>query len=226
MIDVTRRAKPPASLAADKRYDGADVVEALHQDFLGKCYLCETPIQPGTFTIDHRKPKGEGQFPELRCAWPNLFPTCNTHRCNERRTKLYPAGGLLDPGGGHRLEARIHQRLERPSGVLASGEARFVFGAVSQDDKAAANTAEELRRLHAGEGSSPPAQRTANALRGAILAHVRLVAEKLRGLEGAQGSERVERSRELRMLLSRKAPYTTLVRSCFDHRPEAQALFD
>ncbi len=183
MIDVTRREAAPASLAANDRYDGADVVEALHADFLGKCYLCETKVEPGTFTINHRKPQGPGQFPELRCAWTNLFPTCNTHNCNGRRQRLYPDGGLLDPGGGHRVEERIAQRLEHPSAVLASADTRFVFEAIREDDTAAANTAEELARIHAGTGSSPPAQRTAGALRGTILAHVKLIAQKLRELQ-------------------------------------------
>lgn len=226
MIDIERRAEAPASLAAKKRYDGADVVEALHEDFLGKCYLCETAIKPGTFTIDHRKPKGEGQFPELRGVWANLFPTCNTHRCNERRPKRYPEGGLLDPGGGHRLEERIAQRLEHPSGVLASAETRFVFEATNQADAPAVNTAEELQRLHAGEGAYPPAQRTAKALRWAILEQVSLIAGKLRELSHAEGAEREARTRELRTLFARRAPYMTLVRSCFVHLPTARALFD
>jgi hypothetical protein len=226
VIDVARRAAAPASLAANDRYDGEDVVAALYADFLGKCYLCETKVQPGTFTIDHRKPQGERQFPALRCAWTNLFPTCNTHRCNERRRKLYPDEGLLDPGSGHRVEERVAQRLERPSAVLASARARFVFEAVQKDDAAAVNTAEELARIHDGTGASPPAQRTAGALRGAILLHVELIARKLVELHGAEGDQREARTRELAALFSRRAPYTMLVRSCFAGSPVARALFD
>ena len=226
MIEVTRRDAAPASLAESERYDGEDVVEALYADFLGKCYLCETKVQPGTFTIDHRKPQGAGQFPELRRAWTNLFPTCNTHNCNGRRRKLYPAGGLLDPGGGHRVEERLAQRLEQPSAVLASAGTRFVFEAVQEGDAAAVNTAEELRRIHEGGDSYPRAQRTAGALRGAILAHVELIARKLVELQGAEGAAREARARELRALFSRRAPYTMLVRSCFAGSAVAQALFE
>ena len=226
MIDATRRTAAPESLAANDHYDGHDVVEALYVDFLGKCYLCETKVLLGTFGIDHRRPQGARQFPELRCAWTNLFPTCNTHRCNERRRKLYPEGGLLDPGGGHRVEERIAQRLERPSAVLASTEARFVFEAVRGDDTPAVNTADELGRIHDGTGASPPAQRTAGALRGAILAHVNLIAQKLAELEGQQLAERDARTRELRALFSRRAPYTMLVRSCFAGSLVARTLFD
>jgi len=226
MIDVTRAAEAPASLAANDRYDGEDVITTLHRDFLGKCYLCETSIQLGTFTIDHRKPQGERQFPELRCAWTNLFPTCNTHRCNERRKKRYPPGGLLDPGDG--VEARLHQRLERPSAVLASAAASLSFAAAQAGDVAAENTAAELDRIHNGTDASGPARRTASALRGAILLHVELIAQKLRDLqtEAADASDRALRIAELRVLFSRRAPYTMLVRSCLAGLPAARELFD
>lgn len=59
MIDIQRRAKPPTSLAKKKKYDGPDVLLALREDFLEKCYLCETPITKGTFTVDHRIPQGD-----------------------------------------------------------------------------------------------------------------------------------------------------------------------
>src|SRR5690606_24339379 len=75
MIDVERPAEAPASLAGGT-YSGTDVLEALHSTFQGKCYLCESPIELGTFQVDHRKPKGDERFDDLVCAWPNLFPTC------------------------------------------------------------------------------------------------------------------------------------------------------
>lgn len=231
MIDVTRSAEAPPSLAAGVRYDGADVVERLHADFLGKCYLCETPIEPGTFTIDHRRPKGEDQFRHLQCSWTNLFPACNTHRCNERRRKKYPPEGLLDPAAGDRVEQRVIQRITSPSAVLAAAVAQFSFEPSSRADAPAVSTAEELDRIHNGKGSSPPAERTARALRATILRHAQMVAEKLERLKAMEQSgdepAKVDASRaELRKLLSRRAPYTMLIRSCFAGQPAAQALFD
>lgn len=44
MIDVERSALAPASLARGTSCTEQDVREALHRDFLGKCYLCERKL--------------------------------------------------------------------------------------------------------------------------------------------------------------------------------------
>jgi uncharacterized protein (TIGR02646 family) len=222
VIDVTRRAEAPASLAAQKRYSGDDVVEALHEDFLGKCYLCESKVRPGTFQIDHRRQ--QRQFPHLTYTWTNLFPTCNEHNCNGRRQQFYPDGGLLDPGAGHRLEERLVQSVEHPSGVLTSKETRFTFKAVQDEDVAASNTSKELDRIHNATDST--ARWSVRALRAAILERVTLIADKLRELESAEGDTRAKLEAELRELFSRRSPYTMLVRSCFEHLESAKALFE
>lgn len=74
MIDIVRRAESPATLASGK-YGGADVVEALHEDFFGKCYLCEGMLTKGTLTIDHRVPvaAGEGGDPSKNVNGPIFF---------------------------------------------------------------------------------------------------------------------------------------------------------
>lgn len=229
MIDVTRPDTSPASLA-EKKYNGRDVLETLHKAFLGKCYLCETRVEVGTFEVDHRKPKAEDQFPELAYEWKNLFPTCNTHRCNQRRERKYPTGGLLDPAAGDRVEARIIQRiLGNPSGVLGGDakSAQFMFQPLASDDLAAVNTAQELDRIHNGTGST--AKDTAFALRRVISNQVVHVAKFLRELTiippEATG-RRDEIMRKLGKLFSRRAPYTMLVRSYFAHRPELSTLLD
>ncbi len=232
MIDVARPAEAPLSLSEKKSYKDRDVLEALHRAFLGKCYLCETPIMVGTFEVDHRKPKAPEQFPELEFAWTNLFPTCNTHRCNQRRERRYPEGGLLDPSAEDKVEARLLQRIEGfVSGVLAKEKEalRFVFEASSSEDIAARNTARELDRIHNGKGSGEPAQYTAFALRSAIHAQVFNVAKVVCSLEllpPEAAEQRAGLREELRKLLSRRAPYTMLVRSYFRHRPELRELFD
>lgn len=143
MIDVNRGSEPtPRSLMEGKHYDGLDVLEALHRVFLGKCYLCETCVEVGTFSIDHQKPKHIHTAQEF--AWENLFPACNTHRCNERRTKNYPDDGLLDPSNGDRVEQRLLQRFEgAPSSDLSAVSAHVrAFQHTPSDD-----LREQLKRL-------------------------------------------------------------------------------
>ncbi|HRI65227.1 MAG TPA: hypothetical protein PK156_13350 [Polyangium sp.] len=228
MIDVTRPSKAPESLASGS-YGGIDVIHALHAAFLGKCYLCETKIEPGTLEVDHLKPKAEGQFPELKSAWTNLFATCNTHRCNSRRTKTYPEGGLLDPSAGDGVERRLRQTLDDLISNVLNSDLRCRFEAVGPDDNAAHNTARELDRIHNGTGSTERAQATAKALRKAIALHVGLVASLVReylSLTAGTSERREYLDRELRTIFSRRAPYTMLVRSYFSHRPEIRALFE
>ncbi len=228
MIDITRPSKAPESLFSGS-YSGIDVVYALHEAFLGKCYLCETPVEPGTLDIDHLKPKAKGQFPELECEWTNLFPTCNTHRCNLRREKKYPEGGLLDPGANHCVEQRLQQTIvDLVSGVLQQ-DVRCRFSAVDEKDQAAVNSAVELDRVHQGTGSSERAKLSAAALRKAIakrIMHVATSVRQLLSLPADANDRRSELETELRIHFSRRAPYTMLVRGYFGHRQELRALFE
>jgi len=225
MIDVIRSGEP-ASLAAKQSPWGDDVIDALHLDFLGKCYLCETKIVPGTFTVDHRRQRNHS--PELEHSWHNLFPACNLHNCNGRREQSYPVGGLIDPAANGDVESRVQQQLSDPTMVLGNTEATFLFAATCAADSEAVNTARELDRIHNGTGSYKPAQRTAKALRSTILRHVGWIAEELRTLERlpTASPERDERLKNLRKLFARDAPYFMLVRSCFATLPAAQSFLD
>lgn len=228
MIDITRPQDAPASLATG-RYDGVDVIQALYEAFLGKCYLCETPIDPGTLDIDHRKPKAKDQFPELECAWTNLFPTCKKHGCNGRRERKYPEGGLLDPSANDRVEQRVHQSITSVMSNVLAGDVTCGFAAVHEDDVAARNTAIELDRIHHGTGSSERAQLSARALRKAIEKRIVKVASSVREFVTLprHATERQDAlKQQLRILFSRRAPYSALVRSCFSHRPEIRELFE
>lgn len=226
MIDVERPVEAPASLAGGS-YSGTDVLEALHATFLGKCYLCESPIELGTFQVDHRKPRSDERFTDLACAWSNLFPTCNEHEYNQRREKKYPDGGLLDPGEG--VETRIIQRLEWAASTVLrkAGTTDFVFRAANAADAAAANTARELDRVHNATGST--AVLKASALRMKILAHVTAVTPHVHALVTRCPAERhtLEESAHLvEASVSRRAPYAMLVRSLFAHIAAVRSLFD
>jgi hypothetical protein len=110
VINAVRSTDAPGSLAAGKRYNGQDVVDALLRDFRGKCYLCESRLSRRQHSVDHRRP--QAQFPELAFVWSNLFPSCRD--CNERRP-AYPIGGLLDPTSDD-VEAQLHQTLQYEEG--------------------------------------------------------------------------------------------------------------
>ncbi|AUX30535.1 MULTISPECIES: HNH endonuclease [Sorangium] len=230
MIDVERPTEAPASLREGKSHTGADVLEALHCVFLGKCYLCETPVALGTFEVDHRRPRADERFAHLICAWDNLFPTCATFDCNQRRRKSYPNGGLLDPGQG--VELRILQRIDGVVSVSLrkSGTVDIVFRAADPNDLAAVNTAEELDRIHNGTRSS--AIHKVNALRRAILEHVSSVNMEVYRLVSVSASPTAdpavldEQRRRVQALVSRRAPYAMLVRSVFASLDLVRALFD
>lgn len=230
MIDVKRDEPAPLSLSKEQHYNQLDVLRALHKVFLGKCYLCETAVELGTFEVDHHKPKAE--YSTEKFSWSNLFPTCNTHRCNNRRERSYPASGLLDPAGNEDVENRVSQQIQGDISITLredSTTSRFSFAATSPADMAAVNTARELDRIHNGTGSSETARETSISLRDAIRRRVFDVAGRVRAflqIDPHDVERRKTMESELRVLLSRRAPYTMLVRSYVTHRAEIRALFD
>lgn len=228
MIDIVRPAVAPASLAEKKTYRGDDVYTALHGIFHGKCYLCETPVELGKFSVDHRKPKG--QFPELEYAWGNLFPACNEFNCNGRRQKTYPDGGLLDPGEG--IEAKVIQQVEHTvsMSLRGAGNISLIFRARDAADVSAENTARELDRIHNGTDSEATA--TASSLHTAICVHIAAIAPLVHDyaiLAASSVADPValdERCWRVTKLVSRRAPYAMLVRSYFSRLDAVRALFD
>ena len=219
MMDVERSPQEPRSLQETDAYDGADVRDQLREDFLGKCYLCEGLLLE-MFEIDHFRPRAD--FPELRKHWPNLFPahgeTCNRRRLrwgergvvvNGRRC-AFPVGGLLDCANGEDVEGRLLQWLDH-DGVRGL---RAHFRARSPDDTPAANTAEELRHIH------DPKERGGKEISALINAQYIRASEKYGELvkawdaaDRALNDAGVARlAEELRVLLARDAPYSTLIR--------------
>jgi hypothetical protein len=221
VIDVERSQPAPSSLTAQKSWRGQDVIDRLFEDFLGKCYLCEKAFfGKGSFEVDHRCPRDAGG---AHFEWANLFPVCGN--CNGRRSKGWPDGGLLDPAGGHRVEARISQTLE----YVGDDELVPVFGAVEANDAAAANTARELDHIH--NDRRAPGRYKAADLRRAICD--RLLKIKFAVLEYKQACEDTphdeqclrQHERHIRRLVARDAPFTMLVRSAI-RRYVPPELFD
>lgn len=205
MINAKRRTEPPASLVSGT-YAGDDVLQALHQDFLGKCYLCEVKVSLRDIAVDHRRPKADPRFAALACAWTNLFPICRI--CNERRPKKFPEGGLLDPTAEDEdVEARLLQTM-RPSDT--TGDEIPFFAAVDEGDRSAGNTARELDHIHNARGSIKAADlRRAIAERLDEVLTLKLERERSGVVRGP-----VLRACEdgLREAFSRRAPFTALIR--------------
>jgi hypothetical protein len=208
MIDVTRSQPAPASLAAGTSWPGADVLQRLHDDLLGKCYLCETPHPRGTFEVDHRMqrawPAGAGRHYD----WDNLFPAC--HECNKRRLKRVPPAGLLDPCAGDEINTRLHQKWHPTDGAE--------FRSRLPGDNAAASTALELEHLH---NDDVVGKNLSTAVLGQIADVWRLERDLL---DLSAPDKRHEIEHKLRRLLSRRAPFTALVRSVV--LPQHHYLFD
>ncbi|MBE9068204.1 hypothetical protein IQ260_16255 [Leptolyngbya cf. ectocarpi LEGE 11479] len=139
MINAKRSPEPPKSLLQSKRWNDRDVLEQLHADFLGKCYLTEEVLSLGQISVDHFRPKGELSFKDLIYEWGNLYPT--SRNANERRPKKWPEGGLLDPASPEDdVENRLQQWLD--------DDFQPKFAATDTDDSKAMNTASQLDHIH------------------------------------------------------------------------------
>ncbi|MCB9543930.1 MAG: hypothetical protein H6703_15995 [Myxococcales bacterium] len=227
MIDITRSVETPPSLErqTDDCLRAADVLEALHADFAGKCYLCERCYELPVYEVDHRRP--QTAFPEHRFSWANLFPICEA--CNKRRPKAWPAGGMLSPGHFQQLEARLVQRLDYgPDDALEPA-----FAPDDGADDEAINTAAELTRIHDNKTDRQSAsaaikgQDLRSAIHRALCAALDLACNYQRLLRTAPNSpQRAFTEQALRRRLSRRAPYTALLRSRFADLPAIAALFD
>jgi len=215
VIDVFRRKEPPASLARTASWRGQDTRDALHEDFLGKCYLCERKVPAGEFDVEHRVQRADPAGEDLTFEWTNLFPACKS--CNSRRERSWPTGGAASPGDG--IEKRIIQKF------VASEGQEVEFEAVKPEDIQAENTVKELRRIHLGAGRG---KRAARALIDAVGCAVMEMHRRQDALQDAEESGDLgaiaEARSALRSIVSRRACFTMLVRSRV--RPKYRYLFD
>lgn len=208
MINNNRRSESPPSLLGKKTYRDSDVLEALFEDFNAKCYLCESPVEYGSFEVDHRWPTGDGGD---IYAWLNLFPICSN--CNIRRKKKWPEGGLMFPDGKDDVETRLSQELINIMLPTVVKGITPQFHAISAGDISARNTSDELSRIYDSKS------RKGADLISAIDAYSRQV---LKCLVDYQAKTNIGQTtdpemellkRQLQNMVSRKAPYTALIRS-------------
>ena len=90
MRNITKSQPAPACLALEKvkksgTYNCGDTFQRLHDDFFGKCYLCEDKTATG-LNIEHFKPHFGGKNIDRKFDWNNLFYAC--YHCNMRKGSL------------------------------------------------------------------------------------------------------------------------------------------
>jgi uncharacterized protein (TIGR02646 family) len=102
MIRINKTTEIPPSLQVENcsRYDGQDVQEALYNNQLGKCYLCEQETHKN-YQIEHLK--AQEYFPEQKFTWTNLFLTCGY--CNGCKPNT---SDILDPSTNNIEDILIH----------------------------------------------------------------------------------------------------------------------
>lgn len=215
MIDVVRS---PLSTEQQATLESGGISDALKkqlwEEFLRKCYLCERPVEQGSYEIEHIYPKNNNAWPEYRTRWRNLAIAHD--KCNKRRILKESRVPWLVPGGWEQ-EAGVSERLiQRLDDTL-----RPVFEAKNKEDEAAKNTAKEQDHLFNDNHAS--AVDLLCALR-VHLAAVYKIEHQLREAEEAGDQENKEKYRlQLRRFLSNAAPFTALMRSEFYRYKE---LFD
>lgn len=187
-------------------YRNSDVLRAFDTHFFSKCYLTEQwHGDSHEMDVDHFMPVN--QDPALKHDWNNLFPAA--HKANMMRPRLWPVGGLLDP-----CRDNVASRLLATIGVLGS---KPQFEAADPADQAADNTANLLNLLHNGRTGDRESQLNTKHLRVTIAKQYDQVLHAIIEFQAAeQGTDmqrRAQARRDLRNLLSRKSPFTMLMRA-------------
>lgn len=206
MIDVERSLPAPSSLGEETGYRTEEVLERLHRDFLGKCYLCERTIASGCFEVDHRYPKAAGEYPERTHDWTNLFPICegcNSHRFRAWRQRR--PEGMVSPGEG--VERRVRQWLEANQ---QAGRLVATFAAVDLGDVAARHTADELTQVHRLTESHGAHLQTQYEARLSVVQGVMI--DLLHAVNTGDIETQSVKQAVLRQMLARDAPFTALLR--------------
>lgn len=211
VADCAAYALDPANMPAPAKpgsYRGSDVLKAFDEYFFSKCYLTEQWHGSSyEMDIDHFVPVNQNA--SLKYEWSNLFPAA--HKANMMRPRTWPAGGLLDP-----CRDQIASRLTATIGINGS-EPRFE--ANDTTDVAASNTAELLNLLHNGKPGDEISRLNTNHLRVTIREQYHRVMVSIQrflaATQSGNSQQMANARRELRGLLSHRAPFTQLMRSMY-----------
>lgn len=98
MVKVERTFPAPASLEieskkASGKYDKADVIKQLRENFNDKCYICEIKDLQDP-EVEHLLPHENGKYPDRKFDWNNLFWSCG--HCNKVKNQEKYAVGIVD----------------------------------------------------------------------------------------------------------------------------------
>lgn len=229
MININRNLTVPQSLATDEitqyldefanykrdpdnnpkpgkpaSYRTSDLLEALDRDFLCKCYMTEQKYANSwAMDIEHLIPQVER--PDLIYEWTNLFPA--DHISNMIKPRGTPDGGYLDPS---------HQDDDVETAIIYTLSAHGYdpdFIPNDNEDVKAINTCGLLNRVHNGHNENT--RRGTATLRHAIhKKYIDILQKIIEWHSVADGTqEKIQFSRELRDLLSRRSSFTMLMRS-------------
>ncbi|TGE24663.1 hypothetical protein E5K00_05475 [Hymenobacter aquaticus] len=187
-------------------YRTSDVLQAFDTGFFAKCYLTEH-LHGSSYEmdVDHFVPVNQNLA--LKYEWANLFPAA--HKANMMRPRGWPAGGLLDP-----CNDQVETRLLATIGPLGRDPR---FEAADPTDQAASNTAELLNLLHNGKVGDEVSRQNTKHLRVTIMEQydrvMRAIQKFLAAQNGSNPQVLANARRQLGDLLSRRAPFTQLMRS-------------
>lgn len=154
MFNVSRPTTAPASLAQQKSYTEADVLNVLKEIFHDKCYLCETknPNDINEHLLPHR------QDSTLKFDWLNLFYACS--RCNNIKLGAYD--NILDCSND---DVDVFQSIKLLPPLTPNAE--LVRVEAVKTDVATCSTAELLHKIY-NEPNTLNKQITAAYLRAKI----------------------------------------------------------
>lgn len=98
MVKIKRTFPAPSSLETESKkvsgtYNKPDVVEQLAMDFHNKCYICELKELQDP-QVEHLLPHKNGQYPERKFDWNNLFWACG--HCNGVKNQEKYDCGIVD----------------------------------------------------------------------------------------------------------------------------------
>jgi hypothetical protein len=198
---LKEKPKPPVS------YRNSDIIEAFDRQFYAKCYLTEEKFTNShIMDIEHFISKSEDET--LRYEWTNLFPA--EHNANMAKPRKTPKGGYLNP-----CLSSDDVETEIIYSVGAFGETPR-FKATNENNQKAVNTATLLDKIHNGEIDKDSFVKTKN-LRAAIKKRYdtisKLIIEWQDSKITGNKQKQLDKETELKLLLSRRASFTMLMRS-------------
>lgn len=197
MINVHRRENPPSSLLNQKTWRSEDTLDALFEDFEGKCYICECVCTANTFDVDHFHPRSEGGG---EYVWSNLHPACNW--CNNGRPRW--KGPMLDPANpDHDVQSDILYDLADIGHELVPQ-----FSSRDPEDELAFRTVEQLNHIHQRKNPKGASLRQSITMVG-----FRFLKDYIAWKESHTSEEKQRLEAKLKIILSRRAPFTMLIRS-------------